>query len=116
MMTQNRQPAWAIIGGGLIGCEVASDLAVSGDNVTLFHAMDRLMERQLVPEDSTLLLEVLQNSGVTVLLNQTVKGFSNKEDKAYVSTDVIRPTVSVYNTYSSSSSLASKLFSKSGRG
>ncbi len=88
--TQNRQPAWAIIGGGLIGCEVASDLAVSGDNVTLFHAMDRLMERQLVPEDSTLLLEVLQNSGVTVLLNQTVKGFSNKEDKAYVSTDVIR--------------------------
>jgi len=88
--TQNRQPAWAIIGGGLIGCEVASDLAVSGDNVTLFHAMDRLMERQLVAEDSTLLLEVLQNSGITVLLNQAVKGFSKKEDKASVSTDVIR--------------------------
>jgi NAD(P)H-nitrite reductase large subunit len=90
MMTQNRQPAWAIIGGGLIGCEVASDLAVSGDIVTLFHAMDRLMERQLVSEDSTLLLEVLQNSGVTVLLNQSVKGFSKKEDKAFVLTDVTR--------------------------
>ncbi|HEY5140541.1 MAG TPA: FAD-dependent oxidoreductase, partial [Methylococcales bacterium] len=69
LLNQKRQPDWAIIGGGLIGCEVASDLAVSGDNVTLFHAMDRLMERQLVAEDSALLLEVLQNSGVNVLLN-----------------------------------------------
>lgn len=85
---QNRQPEWAIIGGGLIGCEVASDLAVSGDNVTLFHAMDRLMERQLVAEDSALLLEVLQNSGVKVLLNQSVQGFAQAEDKVCVKTGV----------------------------
>ncbi|WP_262965713.1 NAD(P)/FAD-dependent oxidoreductase [Methylobacter psychrophilus] len=85
---QNRPPAWAIIGGGLIGCEVASDLAVSGDPVTLFHAMDRLMERQLVTEDSALLLEVLQKSGVKVLLNQNVKGFSKQENKVCVDTNV----------------------------
>jgi NAD(P)H-nitrite reductase large subunit len=85
---QNRQPDWAIIGGGLIGCEVASDLAVSGDNVTLFHAMDRLMERQLVAKDSALLLEVLQNSGVKVLFNQNVQGFSKQENKVCVKTGV----------------------------
>ena len=88
LINQNRQPDWAIIGGGLIGCEVASDLAVSGDNVTLFHAMDRLMERQLVAEDSALLLEVLQNSGVNVLLNQNVQGFAKQEDKVCVKTGV----------------------------
>jgi NAD(P)H-nitrite reductase large subunit len=86
LLNQNRKPDWAIIGGGLIGCEVASDLAFSGDNVTLFHAMDRLMERQLVAEDSALLLEVLQNSGVKVLLNQNVQGFSKQENKVYVKT------------------------------
>jgi NAD(P)H-nitrite reductase large subunit len=84
---QNRQPEWAIIGGGLIGCEVASDLAVSGDQVTLFHAMDRLMERQLAVEDSALLLDVLQNSGVKVLLNQNVQGFAKQDGKVAVQTD-----------------------------
>ncbi|MGR8998559.1 MAG: NAD(P)/FAD-dependent oxidoreductase [Gammaproteobacteria bacterium] len=88
VLKQNRKPEWAIIGGGLIGCEVASDLAFSGDKVTLFHAMDRLMERQLVAEDSVLLLEVLQNSGVKVLLNQSVLGFAKQEDKVCVETDV----------------------------
>jgi len=86
--SQKRQPDWAIIGGGLIGCEVASDLAVSGDKVTLFHAMDRLMERQLVVEDSALLLEVLQKSGVKVLLNQDVKGFSKQDNKVCVDINV----------------------------
>ncbi len=87
--SQKQQPDWAIIGGGLIGCEVASDLAVSGDKVTLFHAMDRLMERQLVVEDSGLLLEVMQKSGVKVLLNQNVQGFAKQNDKVCVNTDVI---------------------------
>ncbi|MDD5461570.1 MAG: FAD-dependent oxidoreductase [Methylococcales bacterium] len=88
LLNQNRKPDWGIIGGGLIGCEVTSDLAFSGDNVTLFHAMDRLMERQLATEDSALLLEVLQNSGVKVLLNQDVKEFARQEDKVCVKTGV----------------------------
>ncbi len=88
LLSQSQQPNWAIIGGGLIGCEVASDLATTGDNVTLFHAPDRLMERQLVAEDSALLLNVLQSSGVKVLLNQAVKEFIKEEDKMCVRTDV----------------------------
>lgn len=87
-LNQNQRPDWAIVGGGLIGCEVASDLAVAGDNVTLFHAMDRLMERQLAPEDSTLLLKVLQDSGVKVLLNQAVQEFIKEDGKVCVRTEV----------------------------
>lgn len=68
---------WAVIGGGLIGCEVAADLAKAGDAVTLFHALPRLMERQLIEEDSLRLLTVLeQDLGVSVLLDQAVQGFA----------------------------------------
>lgn len=89
LLGRNRKPEWAIIGGGLIGCEVASDLAVSGDQVTLFHAMDRLMERQLVVEDSGLLFDTLKNSGVNILLNQDVQGFAKEGDRFCVKTGTI---------------------------
>jgi NAD(P)H-nitrite reductase large subunit len=89
LLNQQRQPHWAIVGGGLIGCEVASDLAVAGDDVTVFHAMDRLMERQLVEDDSALLLDVLQHSGVTVLLNQNVQSFAKHGEKITVQTDSV---------------------------
>ncbi|PKM13548.1 MAG: NAD(P)H-nitrite reductase [Gammaproteobacteria bacterium HGW-Gammaproteobacteria-3] len=75
---------WAIVGGGLIGCEVASDLALAGDKVTLYHAMDRLMERQLVIEDSAKLQSVLQADGIEVLLEQAVTGFQKQNDKIVI--------------------------------
>jgi len=73
LLLKNKHPHWAIIGGGLIGCEVASDLALVNDQVTIFHAMDRLMERQLLADDSEKLINVLQTSGINVILNQNVK-------------------------------------------
>ncbi|SJM93064.1 NAD(P)/FAD-dependent oxidoreductase [Crenothrix polyspora] len=88
LVNQNRKPHWAIIGGGLIGCELASDLAVAGDNVTVFHAVERLMERQLVVEDSALLLNVLHKSGVTVLFNQNIQAISQQAEKVAIQTDV----------------------------
>jgi NAD(P)H-nitrite reductase large subunit len=88
-LCKNQIPRWAIIGGGLIGCEVASDLAVAGDHVTLFHVMDRLMERQLVEDDSALLQKVLENSGVNVLLKQNVQRVNKHGDKLSMETDVI---------------------------
>lgn len=88
LLNQNLRPNWALVGGGLIGCEVASDLGVVGDKVVLFHAMDRLMERQLVAEDSALLLRVLQDSGIKVLLNQAVHEFFKENDKVCVRTEV----------------------------
>lgn len=81
IVDQQRMPRWAMIGGGLIGCEVASDLAVAGDKVCLFHMMDRLMERQLTEEDSGSLFNVLHAAGVEVLFNQNVQGFE-KNDKS----------------------------------
>ena len=87
-ISQNIHPHWAVIGGGLIGCEVASDLAVAGDKVTIYHAMDRLMERQLAAEDSEHLLSVLQESGVEVLLNQAVQNFADEGGKLCVKTDI----------------------------
>jgi NAD(P)H-nitrite reductase large subunit len=87
-LNQSIHPHWAIIGGGLIGCEVASDLATAGDKVTVYHAMDRLMERQLVAEDSATLLKVLQSSGVEVLLDQAVHGIVEEGGKMCVETDV----------------------------
>lgn len=87
ILSQNRQTDWAIIGGGLIGCEVASDLAVSGDSVTLYHAMDRLMERQLAEEDSLSLLENLNHAGVDVLLNQSVHSLAREGGKVCVLTE-----------------------------
>ncbi|BBA33311.1 rubredoxin--NAD(+) reductase [Methylocaldum marinum] len=68
-------PSWAVIGGGLIGCEVASDLAKAGDRVVLFHALARLMERQLAEEDSMTLLKVLQDHGIEIRLDAAVQGF-----------------------------------------
>ena len=87
-LSQNKHPHWAVIGGGLIGCEVASDIAVAGDRVTIFHALDRLMERQLVAEDSSTLFKVLQSSGVEVLFNQSVHGIVEEGGKICVETDV----------------------------
>lgn len=80
LLAAGQTPRWAIVGGGLIGCEVASDLAVAGDRVVLFHALPRLMERQLVEADSATLLEVLESHGIDVRLSATVTGFRQAED------------------------------------
>lgn len=75
VLDSGRIPNWAIIGGGLIGCELASDLAKAGDRTTLFHALPRLMERQLEDEDSLRLAAVLAEAGVALRLDTAVQGF-----------------------------------------
>lgn len=67
-LDQGQQPKWAMIGGGLIGCEVASDLAKAGDTVTLFHVADRLMERLLREDDAATLLQTFRQTGIAVEL------------------------------------------------
>jgi len=81
---KKRAIKWAIIGGGLIGCEVASDLAVSGDKVSLFHAEDRLMERQLVAEDSLKLLAVMQSHSIEVKFQQMIQTIEKAGDQTSV--------------------------------
>lgn len=79
-----RIPRWAIVGGGLIGCEVGSDLAKAGDAVVLFHALPRLMERQLVEADSATLLTVLETHGIAVRLDASVTGFEADDGRLAV--------------------------------
>lgn len=69
-----RTPEIAILGGGLIGCEVASDLATAGDKVTLVHGANRLLERVLDAEASGRLEAHLKGLGIQVILGARVDG------------------------------------------
>lgn len=69
-----RTPHWAVIGGGLIGCEFASDLRKAGDAVTIFHREPRLLELQLDPLQSQALHEHFMAQGIEVRYRQDVRG------------------------------------------
>ena len=69
-----RTPHWAVIGGGLIGCEFASDLRKAGDAVTIFHREPRLLELQLDPFQSQALHQHFMAQGIEVLYRQDVRG------------------------------------------
>lgn len=76
---------WAVVGGGVIGCEIASDLAKAGDEVVLVHAVDRLMERIFSPEDSARLAEHLQQQKIIVMLNTMVTTFTRENGRTRLS-------------------------------
>jgi NAD(P)H-nitrite reductase large subunit len=64
---------WAVVGGGLIGCEVASDLNKAGDAVTLFHREDRLLELLLPPAQSQALDEHFVARGIEIRYQQDLQ-------------------------------------------
>ena len=69
---EGRIAHWAVIGGGLIGCELASDLRKSGDRVTIFHREARLLELLLTEAQSQALAEHFAARGVEVRYSQEV--------------------------------------------
>lgn len=60
-----------VIGGGLLGLEAAAGLARRGMAVTVVHAMDRLMERQLDAGGAARLRERLATQGIDTVLSAT---------------------------------------------
>jgi NAD(P)H-nitrite reductase large subunit len=72
-LERKARPRWAIIGGGLIGCEVASDLEKAGDAVTIFHRERRLLELLLDERQSQALHEHFANRGVEIHYNQDLR-------------------------------------------
>jgi nitrite reductase (NADH) large subunit len=62
-----------VIGGGLLGTEAATALARRGVPVSLVHAADRLMERQLDAEGAALLAQAIAAKGVRILLKQSTR-------------------------------------------
>ena len=75
-LAAGRKPRWAVIGGGLIGCELASDLHKASDDVTLFHREARLIELQLEQFQSDALDAHFAAAGVHRRYNQDVHGIS----------------------------------------
>ncbi|MGB0922204.1 MAG: nitrite reductase large subunit NirB [Alphaproteobacteria bacterium] len=64
----NKGGSAVVIGGGLLGLEAATGLALRGMDVSVVHLMGHLMERQLDESAGFLLKEALAAKGVEVLL------------------------------------------------
>ena len=79
-------PRWAVVGGGLIGCEVASDLRKSGDSVTIFHREGRLLELLLTESQSSALHEHFAARGVEVRYHQDLNELPRPYDGVIVAT------------------------------
>jgi len=84
-LARGRAPGWAIVGGGLIGCEVASDLRKAGDAVTIFHRESRLIERQFSASQSEALHEHFRASGIAVSYDQDLNRLPYPFDGVIVS-------------------------------
>lgn len=70
-----------VIGGGVLGLEMAGAFQELGKEVSIIQRADRLMERQLDPIASQLLLEELKLRNIKVLLNDEVLKFELDETK-----------------------------------
>jgi NAD(P)H-nitrite reductase large subunit len=77
---------WAVVGGGLIGCEVASDLHKAGDRITIFHREARLIERQLTEDQSEALHAHFTARGVEVRYGQDLNRLPRPYDGVIVAT------------------------------
>ncbi len=84
LVLQDRPESMIIIGGGVIGAEMASIYGRIGTKVTIIEYADSLiptMDKELGKE----LQKTLTKSGITVLLNHKVQGASNKGNSVSVS-------------------------------
>jgi ferredoxin-nitrate reductase len=70
-----RQGNVVIVGGGLLGIELASALREINVKVTIIQRISRLMDRQLDPLGSQLLHEELADRGVDIYYNDEIERF-----------------------------------------
>jgi len=64
-----------IVGGGLLGIELAASLREIGAEVTIVQRISRLMDRQLDPLGSQLLHEELTDKGIDIYYNDEIDRF-----------------------------------------
>jgi len=69
-----------IIGGGLLGLELAASLREIGMPVTVIQRISRLMDRQLDNTASELLHEEITDRGIEIFYNDEVKYFTGKNE------------------------------------
>ncbi len=65
----------AIVGGGYIGLEVAAIAVKHGLDVTVFEALDRVMQRAVSPQISAFYEQTHRDAGVNLLLHTGVEHF-----------------------------------------
>ncbi len=71
----------AVIGAGLVGCELALDLAMKGKNVTLIEALDKIMavNGPLCSANKEMLERLLPFHGVKIITGAKAKEFTKGE-------------------------------------
>ncbi len=72
-------PSVAVIGGGLLGLETAHSLVKLGKEVTVIETCEWLLPRQLDSEGGKLLQEMLEQKGITFVLNDVVSAIEGGE-------------------------------------
>ena len=77
--TKDMEGKIMIVGGGLLGIELAASLQEMGRQPILLHRTSRLMNRQLDPLGSQLLHEELVNKGVEIYYNDEIDRFLGEE-------------------------------------
>lgn len=70
-----QSPQAVVVGGGLLGLELATSLRQIGVRVALIHRSGRFMERQLDALASELLYQELLDRGIEVYLNEEIQLF-----------------------------------------
>jgi ferredoxin-nitrate reductase len=70
------EPHAVIVGGGILGLELAASFREMNVKVTVIQRSGRLMERQLDPLASELLYQDLQDRGVEIFFNDEVSTFT----------------------------------------
>ncbi|MGY5763599.1 FAD-dependent oxidoreductase [Brachybacterium sp. DNPG3] len=70
-----------VLGAGVLGLEVATGLVARGMEVSLVHHRDRLMERQLDPEASEILVGALERLGIAVVTGVNAVRATSHEDR-----------------------------------
>jgi ferredoxin-nitrate reductase len=68
-----------IVGGGLLGIELAASLNEIGVKVTIIQRISRLMDRQLDPLGSQLLHEELVDKGIDIYYNDEIERFIGEQ-------------------------------------
>ncbi len=63
----------AVVGGGLLGLEIARALRERGAAVAVYEVMDRLLPRQLDPAGAALLKALIEKTGIAVRLGVTTE-------------------------------------------
>lgn len=71
-----------IIGGGFIGCEIASSLKKIGLDVTIIEKANSILTLALDEETAKLIEEYFRKMGINIITGTSVKQFITKENKA----------------------------------